>query len=168
MSATNRNNYSRREILNKAGVAAAAIGLGSSSIKAVHAEPVARKKRVGANDKVVLGLIGCGGMGAQDMRTLMRKPEVAVAALCDVDKNRMPGDISAVTDQYGKAPELFGDYRKMLERKDIDGIIVGTPDHWHALNLINAVEAGKDAYCEKPISHDITEAKAMDAARETF
>ena len=56
----------------------------------------------------------------------------------------------------------------MLERKDIDGIIVGTPDHWHALNLINAVEAGKDAYCEKPISHDITEAKAHGRGREAL
>ena len=52
----------------------------------------------------------------------------------------------------------------MLERKDIDAVIIGTPDHWHALNLIHAVEAGKDAYCEKPISHDIIEAKSMDAA----
>ena len=56
----------------------------------------------------------------------------------------------------------------MLERKDIDAVIVGTPDHWHALPLITACEAGKDAYCEKPISHDITEAKAMAAAVKKF
>ncbi len=120
--------------------------------------------KIGANDKIVIGLIGCGGMGAQNMRTLMDKPEISVAALCDVDKDRMPGDIADVTKKYGKAPDLYSDYRKMLERKDIDAVIVGTPDNWHALNLIHAVEAGKDAYCEKPISHDIVEAKSMDAA----
>jgi predicted dehydrogenase len=89
---------------------------------------------------------------------------VQVAALCDVDDTRMVGDIRDVTAKYGKKPDLYKDYRKMLERKDINAVIVGTPDHWHALNLIHACEAGKDAYCEKPISHDITEAKAMDAA----
>ncbi len=61
-------------------------------------------------------------------------------------------------------PNCFPITARLLERKDIDGVIVGTPDHWHALNLIHAVEAGKDAYCEKPISHDIIEAKTMDAA----
>lgn len=121
-------------------------------------------RRVGANNKVVLGLIGCGGMGAANMRALMDHPEVEVAALCDVDKDRMPGDIKSVTDKYGRAPTIFGDYRKMLERKDISAVIVGTPDNWHALNLIHAVEAGKDAYCEKPISHDIVEARSMAAA----
>ena len=156
-----RKGLSRRELLGGAG--AAGLGL-AAGILPVHAEGTARNRRVGANDKLVLGLIGCGGMGAVDMRTLMDKPEVAVAALCDVDKDRMPGDIKDVTAKYGKAPGIYNDYRKMLERKDIDGIIVGTPDHWHALNLIHSVEAGKDVYCEKPISHDITEAKSMDNA----
>ena len=152
---------SRRELLGGAGLAGAGILAG---VLPVHAEPTSRRRTVGANDKLTIGLVGCGGMGAVDMGKLMGKPEVQVAALCDVDKNRMPNDIKSVTAKYGKAPDLYGDYRKMLERKDIDAVIVGTPDHWHALVLINAVEAGKDAYCEKPISHDITEAKSMAAA----
>jgi predicted dehydrogenase len=119
---------------------------------------------VGANDKIVLGLIGCGGQGASNMRRMMDFPEIQVAALCDVDKSRMPGDIRDVTVKYGKQPELYQDYRKLLERKDIDAVIIGTPDNWHALNLIHAMEAGKDAFCEKPISHDIVEAKAMAGA----
>ncbi len=156
---------SRRELIG----AAAAVGVGmGAGILPVHAEPAPKKGKVAANDKVVLGLIGCGGMGSANMHTLMDKPGVEVAALCDVDKNRMPGDIKDVTEKYGRAPEIFHDYRKMLERKDIDAVIVGTPDHWHALNLIHAVEAGKDAYCEKPISHDITEAKAMAAAVKRY
>jgi predicted dehydrogenase len=152
---------SRREALGRAGLIGAGLAAG---ILPVHAEPVSRPRKVGANDKLVIALIGCGGMGANDMRQLMDKPEVQVAALCDVDKSRMPKDIKDVTTKYGKAPDLYGDYRMMLERKDIDAVIIGTPDHWHALNLIHAVEAGKDAYCEKPISHDINEAKTMDAA----
>ena len=73
----------------------------------------------------------------------------------------MGGDINAVEKKYGRKPELFKDYRKLLGRKDIDAIIVGTPDHWHALNLIHTVEAGKDSYCEKPISHNFVEARSM-------
>jgi predicted dehydrogenase len=167
MSETSKR-MSRRDLLGKMG-AGAAIGLGlAHGILPVHAEPIRKNRRVGKNDKIVIGLIGCGGMGAEDMRQLMGKPEIEVAALCDVDKDRMPNDIKNVTSKYGKEPEIFQDYRKMLERKDIDAIIVGTPDHWHALNLIHAVEAGKDAYCEKPISHDIVEAKSMDAAVKRF
>jgi predicted dehydrogenase len=126
------------------------------------------RKRVAANDKIVLGLIGCGGMGAVDMRTLMEKPEIEVAALCDVDSDRMTNDINDVEKKYGKKPGIYSDFRKMLERKDLNGVIIGTPDHWHALPLILACEAGLDAYCEKPISHDITEAKSMDAAVKHF
>ena len=115
----------------------------------------------GANNRLVLGLIGCGGMGAANMRNLMDKQGVEVAALCDVDTGRIGGDIADVEKKYGRKPEIFRDYRKMLERKDIDAIIVGTPDHWHALNLIHTVESGKDAYCEKPISHNLVEARTM-------
>jgi predicted dehydrogenase len=164
-----REELTRKEFLASAGRGAVGMGLGAAALSAlnvlpVHAEPVARKPRLGPNDSVVLGLIGCGGMGAANMRALMGKAGVQVAALCDVDDNRMGGDIKDVTEKYGKKPDLYKDYRKMLERKDIDAVIVGTPDHWHALNLIHAVEAGKDAYCEKPIAHDITESKSMAAA----
>jgi len=117
-----------------------------------------------ANEKLVIGLIGCGGMGASNMRSLMRYDDVSVAAVCDVDDNRMPGDIAEVEKKYGRKPDVYKDYRKMLERKDIDAVIVGTPDHWHALNLIHACEAGKDAYCEKPLSHHVTEAISMAGA----
>ena len=155
---------SRREVIGVGAAAAAAL----AAIKPVHAEITERKKRVGPNDKIVLGLIGCGGMGAVDMRNLMRKPDVEVAALCDVDDNRIPNDARDVEEKYNRKPTIYKDFRKMLERKDINAVIIGTPDHWHALPLIMACEAGMDAYCEKPISHDITEAKAMDAAVKHF
>ncbi len=158
---------SRREFVRKAAAGAAGIGL-AAGILPVHAEPVARPRRVGAGDKVVLGLIGCGGMGPADMYTLMGKPEVEVAALCDVDSTHIGFHATAVEKKYGKKPGIYNDFRKLLERKDIDGVIIGTPDHWHALPLIHACEAGKDVYCEKPISHDITEARSMDGAVKHF
>jgi len=134
---------------------------------AKKAEPSARSRQVGANDKLVLGLIGCGGMGASNMRSLMAFPDVEVAALCDVDYDRIPNDYMDVEKKYGRKPDVYRDYRKMLERKDIDAIIIGSPDHWHALNLIHTCQAGKDAYCEKPISHNLVEAvKMAEAVRD--
>ncbi len=153
----------RRGFLNQAAMTAAAAGLSGAALSAPSTG-----KRQSANDKIVFGLIGCGGMGASNMRNFMGFNDVSVAAVCDVDTNRMKGDIDAIEKKYGRRPDVYSDYRKMLERKDIDAIIVGTPDHWHALNLIHACEAGKDVYCEKPISHNIMEAKAMVAAKQYF
>jgi predicted dehydrogenase len=149
---------SRRRFLGgAAGLGIAASGLG---LRPARAAP----KRVSTNEKIVLGLIGCGGMGPANMRTLMDKPGVEVAALCDVDESHIPPNAADVEKKYGRKPDIYHDFRKLLERKDIDAVIIGTPDHWHALPLIHACEAGKDAYCEKPISHDIVEAKSMAGA----
>lgn len=153
------SNWTRRQFLVRTGAVAAASAAGplmsiaeASSWKHISRSP---------NEKLVIGLIGCGGMGAANMRNLMNFPDVQIAALCDVDDNRIPNDLRDVEKKYGKQPDVYKDYRKILDRKDIDAVIVGTPDHWHALNLIHACEAGKDAYCEKPLSHDIWEAVAM-------
>ncbi len=171
------NNLSRRKFLHSSAVTAASLGFGASSLANLAfdpntntiSDPAARKrKNHSPNDKIVIGLIGCGGMGAANMRNLMGFDDVEFAAVCDVDTSRMPGDINKVEEVYGKKPEVFTDYRKMLERKDLDAIIVGSPDHWHALNLIHACEAGKDIYCEKPISHNFVEAQAMMAAKDHF
>ncbi|MCC2671410.1 MAG: putative dehydrogenase [Armatimonadetes bacterium] len=160
-----RSELSRRDLLGRAG-AAAGLGIASSML---GSRPAAAQGKPGsANEKLVLGLIGCGGMGAANMRTLMGKAGVEIAALCDVDESRIPRDAADVEKKYGRKPEIYKDFRKLLERKDIDAVIIGTPDHWHALPLIMACEAGKDAYCEKPISHDIVEAKAMDGAVKHF
>jgi predicted dehydrogenase len=156
------HDWTRREFLSRTGAAAAA-GVTAPIASLANASTWRRASR-SPNDKLVIGLIGCGGMGAENMRHLMNFPDVEVAALCDVDDNRMPGDIANVEKKYGRRPDIYKDYRKILDRKDIDAIIVGTPDHWHALVLIHAVEAGKDAYCEKPLSHHLTEAVYMSEA----
>ena len=171
------NNLSRRKFLQSSAVTAASLGFGASSLANLAFDPntnlisdpsTRKRKNHSPNDKIVMGLIGCGGMGAANMRNLMEFDDVEFAAVCDVDTSRMPGDIKKIEEVYGKKPEVFSDYRKMLERKDIDAIIVGSPDHWHALNLIHACEAGKDIYCEKPISHNFVEAQAMMSAKEHF
>jgi predicted dehydrogenase len=139
-----------------AGAAGPLMGVANAaSLKGISKSP---------NEKLVLGLIGCGGMGAANMRNLMNFDDVAVAAICDVDDNRVPNDYNDVEKKYGRKPDVYKDYRHILDRKDIDAIIVGTPDHWHAMILIGACEAGKDAYCEKPLSHHITEAVSMAGA----
>lgn len=160
------NEMTRREVLLKAGAMAATAAVPAGILAVDWTKPVGKdwRSQVGANDKIVIGLIGCGGMGASNMRNLMNHPDVEVAAVCDVDTARMPNDIADVEKKYGRKPKVYHDYRQLLDNKDIDAVIVGTPDHWHAMNLIQACQAGKDAYCEKPISHDIVEAVAMAAA----
>jgi len=163
-----KDEMTRRELLGKAGMAAAAGIVGPTLMNLPKTEPTPRKKQVGANDKVVLGLIGCGGMGMANIRTLMNYDDVQVAAVCDVDSARIPKDAEEIEKKYKRKPDVYKDYRQILERKDIDAVVIGTPDHWHALNLIHACEAGKDSYCEKPMSHNIVEVLSMAGAQRRF
>lgn len=159
-------NVSRRDVLRGA-VATAAAGALAPLANAVEA-PSWKRMSQSPNDKLVIGLIACGGMGASNMRSLMNFADVEVAALCDVDERRIGGDFKAVKDKYGKDPAVYADYRKILDRKDIDAVIVGSPDHWHALHFIHTCEAGKDSYCEKPLSHNLVEAVSMAGAQQRF
>ena len=113
---------SRRTLLKTTAVAATSVGLGANALAylAPNRNEGVAKKSASANDKIVFGLIGCGGMGAANMRNFMQPEDVEVAALCDVDENRIPGDFKAVESKYGRKPTVYDDYRKMLERKDID------------------------------------------------
>lgn len=121
---------------------------------------------VSANDKVQVGLIGCKGMGWADLTSMIKNPGVVPVALCDVDAQvlaQRSGELQTLT---GSAPELYDDYRRMLDNKDVDAVIIATPDHWHALILTDAMAAGKDAYCEKPLGNSIAECRAMVAAKQ--
>jgi predicted dehydrogenase len=152
----------RRQFLQETSALAGAASLGfalSSPLKA---------RSQGANDRVVFGLIGCGTMGREDLRHFLQMNEVAVAGVCDVDETHLDAAVADVTKTGRPAPQRFKDFRRLLERKDIDAVIIGTPDHWHAIPFIAACEAGKDIYCEKPISHSLIEAKAMLAAARHF
>jgi predicted dehydrogenase len=113
-----------------------------------------------------VGLIGCGWYGKTDLFRLIQVAPVEVVSLCDVDSKMLSdaADMVAARQASKRRPRTFGDYRQMLAQKDLDIVLVGTPDHWHALPMIGAVEAGADVWCQKPISVDVLEGQAMLAA----
>src|SRR5438128_11914555 len=113
-----------------------------------------------------VGLIGCGWYGKSDVCRLIQVAPVEVVSLCDVDTKMLAeaSDLVASRQSSKKQPRAFGDYRQMLKEKDLDIVLIGTPDHWHALTAIAAMEAGADVYVQKPISVDVAEGQAMVAA----
>ncbi|MBN2863412.1 MAG: Gfo/Idh/MocA family oxidoreductase [Bacteroidales bacterium] len=115
-------------------------------------------------DKIQVGLIGGNGMGWNDLESFLKNPEVECAALCDVDRNVLNRCTDDIMKLGHPRPKLYVDYRKMLENKDIDVLIIGTPDHWHCLILCDALEAGKHVYVEKPIGNSITEINIIQKA----
>ena len=135
--------------------------LGASAALSLEAQNDAKPKRV--------GLIGSGWYGKCDLLRLIQVSPVEVVSLCDVDKNMLEGaaDIVASRQKSGKKPRTFTDYRQMLAEKDLDIALIATPDHWHALPMIEACKAGVDLYLQKPIGVDIVEGQAMlEAARK--
>ena len=119
-----------------------------------------------AQTKPRVGLIGSGWYGKCDLFRLIQVAPVEVVSLCDVDKRMLAeaAEMVAGRQESKKKPRTYGDYREMLKEKDLDIVIIATPDHWHALPMIAAVEAGADVYVQKPISVDVEEGKAMVAA----
>lgn len=118
---------------------------------------------MGANDRVIVGGIGTGRQGTYDIEDFGRQPDVEVAAVCDVYEP----NLQKAAQRFKNAPQTYKDFRQVLDRKDIDVIVVGTPDHWHPLVMVEACKAGKDVYVEKPISHTLDEGKVMvEAARK--
>jgi predicted dehydrogenase len=146
----------RRELLH-AGAATVLSAIGTRAFAAATSKP----RRV--------GLIGTGWYGKCDLTQLMLIEPIEVVSLCDVDRKLLEGaaDLIAGRQESKARPRLYGDYRQMLAEKDLDIVLVDTPDHWHALPTIAAIEAGADVYVQKPISIDVIEGKAMlDAARQ--
>ncbi len=125
---------------------------GAAAVIATSARPV-----LGANDRVRVGVIGNGHRGTYVMRGFMAYPDCQVAALCDVNQAKMESAQKVV----GATVDKYGDYRRVLERKDIDAVLVATPDHWHGPIMIQACEAGKDVYVEKPLSNSLQVALEM-------
>lgn len=149
---------SRRKFMQTTSLAALHFSFASAFPIAALA---ANRKRISANDKIQFGVIGCKGMGWSDMRAHLNMDEVECIALCDVDQSVLDERAADVEKVHGKKPMLYKDYRKMLENKDIDVVIIGTPDHWHCLQLMDSLSAGKHVYIEKPIANSIEEARRM-------
>lgn len=142
--------------------------VGAVGASAGSAALLAGGNAVAANEKVRVGLIGAGNRGMDVLRTFLTHPEVDCVAVADVDDRHAAECAEAVKKSRGHAPSTARDYRKMLEGKDLDAVIIATPDHWHALPSIEAVLAGKDVYVEKPVAHNVAEGQAMiRAARKT-
>jgi predicted dehydrogenase len=119
---------------------------------------------ISPGDKIKVGLIGGHGQGFSDLTSFLKNPEVECIAMCDVDRNVLNHRTDDLVKMGFAKPKLYLDYRHLLENKDIDAVIIGTPDHWHCLIMVDALEAGKHAYVEKPIGNSIAEINIMQKA----
>ena len=152
----------RRAFLKAAaGAVAAPYVLTSSALGAGRRPP--------ASSRITMGGIGMGGRGSADLSAFMGFPEVQVLAVCDVQAGNLERIKAAVAKRYGGSGcAAYVDFRELLARPDIDAVVIGTPDHWHAIPAIEACRRGKDVYCEKPLSLTIREGRAMVRAARRF
>jgi predicted dehydrogenase len=159
-----RTGISRREFASRVGLAAAAAVVGP----AVHASPLTGARVRGANDRVVVASIGIRGQGNALKRGFAKLNNVEIKTLCDIDANLAPERINdtKLADVPTFRPGFEQDLRRVLDDKDIDGVIIATPNHWHALATVWALQAGKHVYVEKPAAHTLAEGRRMvEAAR---
>lgn len=148
----------RRRFLQGSTLAAAGLGL---------ARPLAAATAEGSSapsDRLRVGLVGCHGMGFANLRSLLKVEGVECTALCDVDQRDLERRTKDLGEAGRPAPRLYRDYRKLLDDKDVDAVVIATPDHWHCLMLVDALAAGKHVYVEKPLANSIAEARVMLAA----
>ena len=142
----------RRIFLGTAGLAAVSGGLRASGAAA---------------ERIRVGIVGVRGRGAELAGTFAKQKDAEIVALCDIDDASFAKPLKVLDAAGAKAPRIEKDFRKLLDDKAIDAIIVATPDHWHALVTVLACQAGKDVYCEKPASHNVVEGRRMvEAARK--
>jgi predicted dehydrogenase len=155
----NNLNINRRHFIKGATASLALSALGAQAMDITNPAKTWR-----------VGLIGTGWYGKSDLFRLIQVASVEVVALCDVDKNMLNGAAALVSQRQAskKTPKLYGDYRKMLSENQFDIVLIGTPDHWHALQMIDAVKAGAHVYVQKPISVDVMEGEAMVAAARKY
>lgn len=139
----------RRSFLKQAGTSAVV----ASAAGALHAASV--------SDRLRIGVIGPGGMGMNHVRNLARRDDVQIAAVCDVDSNRLGTAAAHVASETRRRPTATGDMRKILDDPSVDAVLIATPDHWHAPAAILALDAGKHVYVEKPCCHNVREGRLM-------
>jgi predicted dehydrogenase len=149
----------RRDFLKTGGVGAAVLAVGSGTIFAAE-----------DNKPLRVGLIGCGWYGKTDLFHLIQVAPVEVVGLCDVDSKMAANAAQMVSKRQSSkmTPPVFGDYRKLLTDARPEIVLIGTPDHWHCVPMIDACKAGVDVYVQKPISYDVVEGQAMVAAARKY
>ncbi|HZT43974.1 MAG TPA: Gfo/Idh/MocA family oxidoreductase [Chthonomonadaceae bacterium] len=161
-----RKPVTRRQFIKAAssGAAVTALGLAAASAGAETKKGRVRGMGTAANDKIVLGFIGVAGRGYGHLDWFGQHPDVEIGAICDVHQPHLD---HAVAKTDGKA-KGYHDFRKLLENKEVDAVVIATPPHWHALITLAALEAGKDVYCEKPMCRYPNEGRAMVEAAKRY
>jgi predicted dehydrogenase len=147
----------RRRFIKTASVIAA------GSVVPFQPFPISRSG-MASDNKIRIGLIGANSQGWSDLVSFLKNKEVECVALCDIDKNVLTNRTNDLLKMNRAKPLLYVDYRKMLENKDIDAVIIATPDHWHCRIFVDALEAGKHIYIEKPVGNSIAEINIMQKA----
>ncbi len=157
---------SRRKFLSDSGKVVAA-GLVAPLLPAsVYGFSIGKKHA--PSDEVRIALIGARGMGFGNLENALKQPGVTCVGLCDIDDSILSRRSADVEKIQGKAPVTYKDFRKLLEVKDLDAVIIGTPDHWHCLPMVEACMAGKDVYVEKPLGNSIAECDLMVKAARKY
>ena len=152
---------SRREFLHQSTQLAAGLSL-------TAALPASANRRVAPSDPIRIGLIGVNSMGWADLTSMLKNPDAVCVALCDIDSNVLKKRADELEKKTGKKVSLYSDFRKLIDDKTVDVVIVGTPDHWHCLPTVYACQAGKDVYVEKPLANSIEECNLMVAAAKRY
>lgn len=141
----------------------------AAAAPAVLAETTAATaRRAAPSEQLRIAVIGLHGRGMEHVRGYLAMDDVTIAAICDCDTAQFDKANKAITAKGGKAPKTYQDIRKLLEDKEIDAVSIATPNHWHALAAIWAMQAGKDVYVEKPISHEVAEGRRMIEASRKY
>ena len=148
-------NSSRRNFLTKIGGGTAAALAAPTVLNAQN------RSKLAPSDQVNIAVVGVRDIGWANLRSHLQIPGVNCVALCDVDQRELDKRVSDVEKMAGNRPETYTDFRKLYERPDLDAVILGTPDHWHAIQSIQACEAGLDVYVEKPLANSIEECQVM-------
>jgi predicted dehydrogenase len=160
--------FTRRDFLRDATLGAAALSAGLSA-QAAAAEKASAKKKAAANDTLHVAVVGVKGRGMAHVGGFAGKLGCVITHVCDADTAVIGPAMKAVEKAQGQPPKFVQDFRKLLDDKSIDIISIATPNHWHALMAIWALQAGKDVYVEKPVSHNVSEGrKIVQAARKSL
>lgn len=150
----------RRQFLRSSALAAGATIYGGLQVSRGWGQTVP------ASEKIRVGIIGSGGMGRGDLATFFMNPEVECPIVCDIDSKNIAEGVKLVEDKRGKRPDTTKEFQAVIDRKDVDVVLVATPDHWHAIPTVLACQAGKDVYVEKPLATSVREGRAMLTAME--
>lgn len=164
-------NNTRREFITKSTAAVAGVSVGLNAFSSKQTSRI-----FGANDKIRMGFIGVGNRGSQLLNLFKKNKACEIVALCDVYEpyalrdrskvsqrfiNNLERQIPKMGEKFDNPPKIYADYRELLADKDVDAVCIATPDHWHAIQTIQAIQAGKDVYVEKPLTQTIAEGRKM-------